>query len=357
MVKESRKFRFQLNTTQEEIYINPEPTKKAKNIKKATTASLEDMKKVRERNHYMENTPISTDIADVDRATANQWLRSSRLKGEPEGFILTAQDQSISTQAYYSRIVNNGVDLNCRLCIERKKAVDRIVSACLTVVNTDYFQRYDRVASFMHWILCKNFNLPHTEKWYEHTLQPVIESTEVTILWDFTINADRKIEANRRDVILKTFEENACIMTDVTLPADKNISLRDFQKLSKYKDLEIEVTKKWKLRTKTIPVITGALCMMRKGTPKFIDQIPGGNAENSTHKCCSHITKSALNVSKYTAISNNIITSKYTPSPVPPLTHTHTHTHTHTQVVRHVTLHLPEVSGKRLSKWLYQTSI
>ena len=72
MVKESRKFRFQLNTTQEEIYINPEPTKKAKNIKKATTASLEDMKKVRERNHYMENTPIRTDIADVDRATANQ---------------------------------------------------------------------------------------------------------------------------------------------------------------------------------------------------------------------------------------------------------------------------------------------
>ena len=42
---------------------------------------------------------------------------------------------------------------------------------------------------------------------------------------------------------------------------------------------------------------------------------------------CSHITKSALNVSKHTVISNNL------PARLP-------------QVVRHATLHLPEVSGK-----------
>ena len=45
----------------------------------------------------------------------------------------------------------------------------------------------------IHWILFKNFNLPDTEKWYEHTLRPVTETTEVTILWDLTINTDRKI--------------------------------------------------------------------------------------------------------------------------------------------------------------------
>ena len=42
--------------------------------------------------------------------------------------------------------------------------------------------------------------LPHTEKWYGDTPQPVTENTEVTILSDFTINADRKIEANRPDI-------------------------------------------------------------------------------------------------------------------------------------------------------------
>ena len=64
-------------------------------------------------------------------------------------------------------------------------------------------------------------------------------------------------------------------MRDVAVPADKNISLKEFQKLSKYKDLEIEVTKMWKLKTKTIPVAIGALGMIKKYAQNFIDQIPG----------------------------------------------------------------------------------
>ena len=54
-------------------------------------------------------------------------------------------------------------------------------------------------------------------------------------------------------------------MLDVAVPADKNISLKECQKLSKYKDLEIEVTKMWKLKTKTILVVIGALGMIKKG--------------------------------------------------------------------------------------------
>ena len=61
-------------------------------------------------------------------------------------------------------------------------------------------------------------------------------------------------------------------MTNVTVPADKKISLKEFQKLSKYKDLEIEVTKILKLKIKTIAVVTGALGIKRKGTQNFIDE-------------------------------------------------------------------------------------
>ena len=31
----------------------------------------------------------------------------------------------------------------------------------------------------------------------------------------------------------------------------------------------------WKLRTKTIPVVTGAIDMIKKGTQNLIDQTPG----------------------------------------------------------------------------------
>ena len=64
-------------------------------------------------------------------------------------------------------------------------------------------------------------------------------------------------------------------MLDVAVPADKNIYLKEFQKLSKYKDLEIKATKMWKLKTKTMPVVIGALGMIKKVTQNFIDQIPG----------------------------------------------------------------------------------
>ena len=54
------------------------------------------------------------------------------------------------------------------------------------------------------------------------------ESTEVTIAWNFTINTDIKIEVNQPDITVKIFKENTCIMINVTVPADKNISLKEF---------------------------------------------------------------------------------------------------------------------------------
>ena len=100
-------------------------------------------------------------------------------------------------------------------------------------------------------------------------------------------------------------------MLDVTVPEDKNISLKEFQKLSKYKDLEAEVTKMRKLKTKTIPVVIGVLGMIKKSTQNFIDRIPGKASLQEmqkillrvdTHKYCSHTTKSTLNVNTLTSL-------------------------------------------------------
>ena len=57
-------------------------------------------------------------------------------------------------------------------------------------------------------------------------------------------------------------------MTDMSVPSDSIISIKEFEKLRKYKDLEIEIAKKW-MQTKTIPVIVGTLVMIRKGTKKY----------------------------------------------------------------------------------------
>ena len=57
-------------------------------------------------------------------------------------------------------------------------------------------------------------------------------------------------------------------------PADKDVSVDEFEKLSKYKYLETEVEKLWHMETMTIPVVFGALYMINKGSEKHIEKIP-----------------------------------------------------------------------------------
>ena len=55
----------------------------------------------------------------------------------------------------------------------------------------------------------------------------------------FQCYTDRKIDVNRPDIIIKNHEKQTSIMMDVAVPSDQNVSLKDFQKLSNYKELEI----------------------------------------------------------------------------------------------------------------------
>ena len=58
------------------------------------------------------------------------------------------------------------------------------------------------------------------------------------------------------------------------IPADKNVLIAEFEKLSKYKNLEFEEEKLWHMKTVTIPVVIGTLGMIKKGTEKHLEKIP-----------------------------------------------------------------------------------
>ena len=84
----------------------------------------------------------------------------------------------------------------------------------------------------------------------------------------------------------------------MSMPSDGNISAKEFQKLSRYKDLEIEIAKMWKMKTKTIPVIVGAIHMIKKGTQKYVNEIPGNLSLSGIQKIVlnssSHISRRTL---------------------------------------------------------------
>ena len=89
------------------------------------------------------------------------------------------------------------------------------------------------------------------------------------------IHTDREIRANKPDIIIRDHTNQGCWIIDMAAPSDKNTLAKVVEELSKYKDLEIEIARLWKMETETIPVVIGALGDIRKGLEKYVDKIPG----------------------------------------------------------------------------------
>jgi hypothetical protein len=213
--------------------------------------------------------------ADVNKDCTFLWLKSSNLKAETEGFIMAAQDQSLKTKNYLRNIMKVGGDGKCRYCKQYLETIDHLVSGCPTLAKSEYIVRHNKVAQYVHWRVCQHYNMDVNNKWYEHQIEPVMENNKATILWDFAIQTDRTIKANRPDLVIRDKKTKTCLLLDVSIPADKNTSLKTFEKLSKYKDLDIELSKSWKVKTKTIPIIIGALGIINRSTPKYVKEVPG----------------------------------------------------------------------------------
>ena len=107
-----------------------------------------------------------------------------------------------------------------------------------------------------------------------NTLQSVVNINE-TILWDYSIITDRKILANRPDIVIHDRKSKTCMLIDVSIPDDKNIALKEAEKISKYKNLEIEINWMWNVKTKVVPVVVGALGTLRKYFTKGVELKPG----------------------------------------------------------------------------------
>ena len=170
--------------------------------------------------------------ADLDEANTHQWLRCAGLKAETEGIIMAAQDQGLHTRNYQANIVKNGTDSKCRLCEDKIETIDHPVAECPIPAPKEYKERHDKMGQCIHWIKCQHNNAQHAEHWCEHHPEPVTKGNDATILWDFTKHTDRSVNANRPHNIVKDHKEKTCLSIDTTVPSDRNISLKEYEKIS-----------------------------------------------------------------------------------------------------------------------------
>ena len=211
----------------------------------------------------------------MDLHNPYQWLRSAGRKVEIERFIVAVQHQSLFTRNFQANYLHNGDDPRCRFCNTSKKTIEHLISGCAILDPNEYTNRHSRDGQYIHWKICNHYDIETRGKWYEHKLLLVVDISKVTILWDFPLKTDRTIQANKSNIVIKHQQNKTCQMIDMSVPSDSNISAKEFEKLNKYKDVEIESAKMWKRKTKIIPVIVGALGMIKKGTQKYVNEISG----------------------------------------------------------------------------------
>ena len=200
------------------------------------------------------------------------WLRNGKLKKETEGVIIAAQDQALRTNSIKNRIDKQQVSPACRLCGERDETVSHIVAECKMLAQK-YYQswRHDKVAQVIHWQLCHRFKINREDKWYNHIPEPGLESREHKILWDFKIQTDNPIEANKPDIVVFNKESKDCYIIDVACLFDTSIDHKTKEKLEKYQDLPRDLKRLWKCKTvKIVPIIIGALGTVQRSLKEWL---------------------------------------------------------------------------------------
>ena len=107
-----------------------------------------------------------------------------------------------------------------------QETIDHIVSGCPELAKTEYIHRHNSVAAYIHWKICKEYELQTADKLYEHDPKTVEQKDDITILYDMPIHTEREISANRSDIVTKNNRDEKCILIDVAIPSDKNTSTK-----------------------------------------------------------------------------------------------------------------------------------
>ena len=164
------------------------------------------------------------------------------------------------------------------------ETVDHILAGYSALASLDYTDQHNRVVSIIHWNICRHFGVPVENRWYWHHPDRLVETGDITMMWDAAIPTARKIGANRPDICFRNKKTNTCLRIDISCPAEGIIARKQAEKLTKYSDLRVEVSCMWQCWILVVPVVLGALRTVHAGIARWLDIIPGHHNLQHLHK-------------------------------------------------------------------------
>jgi len=117
-------------------------------------------------------------------------------------------------------------------------------------------------------------------------------------LWNQKVQTERTFTNNKPDIITRYNEKGTCMLIDVTITGDRNVIKKEAEKILKYEDLTIEIQRMWSVKTKVIPVITGATGTISKSLRIYMSNIRGKHEVKKLQKAAilgtAHILRKVL---------------------------------------------------------------
>ena len=219
-------------------------------------------------------------IQEIAEDGSWQWLTRGELKKETEGMLMAAQDQALRTRYIQNRIDGQAsVSPMCRKCEQKMETINHIISECPALAQNEYKKRHDTVAKALHWKISKEYNIPCSEKWYNHVPEKVIENDKAKLLWDYDVRTDHVIQARRPDIILINKEHQKVSLIDIAIPWDTRVKDKNREKIEKYQDLKMEVARLWQTEVEVVPIIIGALGIIPDDLERNLGKVGCTNLE------------------------------------------------------------------------------
>ena len=142
------------------------------------------------------------------------------------------------------------------------------MSECSKLAQKKFKTRHDWVGKVIHWELCKKMKFDHTNKWYIHNSESVLENETFKLCWDFEIQTSHLISARRPDFIIINNKERELAKLWTLLSQLTTVKLKISEKKDKNLDLLGNWKKTWNKKVTFIPIIIGALDSVTEGSLK-----------------------------------------------------------------------------------------
>ena len=116
----------------------------------------------------------------------------------------------------------------------------------------------------------------------------VLENDEVKLVWDVSIQPERRME-HKPDIVVLQNKQNVCLVIDVACPFDTRIKNKEQEKIEYYNGSKYEILKCWNKEVDKViilPIIIGALGSVTRNLRKILGKLDLNLGVDTLQKTC-----------------------------------------------------------------------